>query len=64
MQAPSIWENLLLGAFALLLIFWMKPGIKAALEKSKTAKADWSGVLIPISLVIIFIIFLIIMVKK
>jgi hypothetical protein len=63
MQPLSTWENLLLGAFALLLIFWMKPGIKAALEKSKTARADWPGALIPLAIVIIFVMLLLAMVE-
>ena len=63
MEPLSTWENLLLGALALLVIFWMKPGIKAAMEKSKTAKADWPGLLIPLVLVVLFVMFLIAMVK-
>lgn len=64
MQPLSTWENLLLGVFAILLIFWMKPGIKVALERSKTAKSDWPGVLIPLVLVILFVLMLIGMVKS
>jgi len=45
------------------LIFWMKPGIKAALEKSKTIQSDWPALLIPIALVVLFVCFLIAMVK-
>jgi hypothetical protein len=63
MESLSTWENLLLGALALLMIFWMKPGIKAAMEKSKTAKSDWPGLLIPLVLVVLFVLFLIAMVK-
>lgn len=63
MEPLSTWENLLLGAFAILLIFWMKPGIKAALEKSKTTQSDWPALLIPIALVVLFVCFLIAMVK-
>jgi hypothetical protein len=63
MESLSTWENVLLGALTLLMIFWMKPGIKAALEKSKTAKADWPGLLIPLVLVVLFVFFLIAMVK-
>jgi hypothetical protein len=63
MESLSTWENVLLGALALLMIFWMKPGIKAALEKSKTAKTDWAGLLIPLVLVVLFVLFLIAMVK-
>lgn len=64
MQPLSMWENILLGAFAILLIFWLKPGIKAALERSKTAKSDWPGLLIPLALVILFVLMLIGMVRS
>ena len=64
MQPLSTWENIFLGALALLVIFWMRPGIKAALEKSKTAQSDWPGLLIPLALVALFVLFLISMVKS
>jgi hypothetical protein len=64
MQPLSMWENVLLGAFAILLIFWMKPGIKVAPERSKTAQSDWLGLLIPLGLVILFVLLLISMVKS
>lgn len=64
MEPLSLWENLFLGAIALVVIFWMKPGIKAALEKSKTAQSDWPGALMPLALVIVFVLFLIAMVKS
>jgi hypothetical protein len=63
MEPLSTWENLLLGALALLMIFWMKPGIKAAMDKSKAAKSDWPGLLIPLVLVVLFIMALIGVVK-
>lgn len=63
MEPLSTWENVLLGALALLAIFWMKPGIKAALAKSKTAQSDWPAVLIPLALVVLFVLLLIAMVK-
>ena len=63
MESLSTWENVLLGAVALLVIFWMQPGIKAALEKSKTAKSDWPSSLIPLVVVVLFVIFLISAVK-
>lgn len=55
----EIWEKLVLGGFALVIIFWFFPGAKSMLEKGKDAPKDWSGVLIPIGLVVLFIIFLI-----
>jgi hypothetical protein len=62
MQTFSTWETILLGAMVILVIFWMRPGIKSALAQSQQAKSDWSGVLIPMALVVLFVIFLIMMV--
>ena len=61
----AIWEQVLLGigAFLILLFFW--PGAKAALEMSKRAEnPDWKGVLIPIAAVILFVILLVMMVRS
>lgn len=58
----SSWENLLLAALVLLVIFWMWPGIRGSLAMSKQAPKDWAGVLVPIAFVVIFVIFLIMMV--
>jgi len=55
----ALWEQLALGAVALLVIFWFKPGIKAALKQSEEAKKDWPALLLPIAAVILFVIFLI-----
>lgn len=54
----ALWEQLALGAVALLVIFWFRPGIKAALQKSEQAEKDWPGLLLPIAAVILFVIFL------
>jgi len=54
------WEQILLGILALLLILWFRPGIKAALERSRRAEhKDWKAVLLPIGLVVLFVIFLV-----
>jgi hypothetical protein len=58
----SVWESLFLGIVALGLVFWMGPGIKASLQRSKEAPTDWVGALIPIAGVVLFVIFLIMMV--
>lgn len=58
----STWENVILGALALLLLFWMRPGIKAALARSKQAPSDWPSVVVPILMVVMFVLFLIAMV--
>ncbi|MDG4555579.1 MAG: hypothetical protein P9E24_15225 [Candidatus Competibacter sp.] len=52
------WEILLGGVAALLVILWFRPGIKAAIERSRTAKKDWPAALIPLALVVLFTILL------
>ena len=58
----SNWENIILGAMAILLLFWFQPGIKAALARSKQAESDWPSLLAPLGLVVLFVLFLIAMV--
>ncbi len=53
------WEQILLGALAILLFFWFRPGIKAAMEQSRQSEKDWKGALIPIGAVVLFVILLI-----
>lgn len=55
-------EYLVLGALAILFLFWMQPGIKAAMARSKQTPADWQSVILPIGLVVMFVLFLIAMV--
>jgi hypothetical protein len=59
METAAWWEILLGGVAALLLILWFRPGIKAAMERSKTAKKDWPAALIPVGLVVLFVLVLI-----
>ncbi len=62
MEMTSGWENLLLGVLVLGVLFWMWPGIKQTMEQSKQAEKDWTGFLIPMVFVVIFVLFLIAMV--
>lgn len=58
-----MWENVLLGAMALLMVFWASPGIKRAIARSKQAKSDWPAVLMPLAVVVMFVLFLVATVK-
>jgi hypothetical protein len=58
METPATWEILLAGLVAVLVVFLFRPGIKAALARSRTAPKDWKGVLIPLGLVLLFVILL------
>ena len=59
METAAWWEILLGGLLAALVILWFRPGIRAAIERSRTAKKDWPAVLIPLALVVLFVLFLI-----
>lgn len=59
MEAVAWWEILLGGLAALCVILWFQPGVKAAIERSRTAKKDWPAALIPMGLVVLFVLLLI-----
>ncbi len=59
METASTWEIILAGVVALLVILWFRPGIKAALARSRTAPKDWPSVLIPLAVVVLFVLLLI-----
>lgn len=58
----SAMETIVLSALAILMVFWMQPGIKAAMARSRQATADWQSVVVPLGLVVMFVLFLIAMV--
>ncbi len=58
----SSWENILLALIVLGVILWMRPGINASMQRTRTAKPEWMSVLLPIAFVVMFVIFLIAMV--
>jgi hypothetical protein len=60
----ALWEQILLGGLAILLVLWFRPGIKAALERSREAPKDWRGALLPIGLVVMFVVFLILIARS
>jgi hypothetical protein len=63
MEPLATWEKVLTGILVLLVLLWFRPGIKAVFEQSQAAEErDWKGVLIPIGLVVLFVIFLLYMV--
>ncbi|MBM2829949.1 MAG: hypothetical protein HW411_739 [Gammaproteobacteria bacterium] len=61
----AVWEQVLLGITALVVLFLFWPGVKTAMQKSKEAEnPDWMGALIPVGLVILFAILLIIVARS
>ena len=60
----ALWEQVLLGIAAFVIVFLFWPGAKKAMEQSKQAEnPDWNGVLLPIG-VVIFVIFVLIMFSR
>lgn len=64
MQEPSVWEMVLAGALALLVVFMMRGGVAAAMKRSRDAEnKDWKGVALPLGAVVLFVLLLIMMVS-
>jgi hypothetical protein len=60
METIDTWELVLTGIAAMLLVLWLRPGIRNAIERSRQAtERDWGAVLIPLGLVILFVVLLI-----
>jgi hypothetical protein len=60
----ALWEQILLGILALLVLLWVGPGIGSVMKRSREAPRDWRGVLVPVGLVILFVLLLISMVRN
>lgn len=61
----ELWEQLLIGAIGLGVLFLFRPGIKNAMEQSRQAEnKDWKGVLLPVGLVVGFVILLIMLARS
>ncbi len=61
----ALWEQILLGMGAFLILFFFWPGAKVAMERSRQAEnPDWKGALIPVGLVVIFVILLVAIAKS
>lgn len=56
----ELWEQLVLGALAILVLFLFGPGIKATMERSKNAEEKhWSTVVLLAAVLIAFVMLLI-----
>jgi hypothetical protein len=54
------WEQILLGVAGLIILLLFFPGVSRMMKESPKGTAeDWRGVLVPIGLVVLFVIFLI-----
>lgn len=56
----ELWEQIALGALAILVLFLFRPGIKATIERSKNAEEKHWGTLALLAVVLVaFVVFLI-----
>lgn len=56
----ELWEQLVLGALAILVLFLFGPGIKATMERSKNAEEKhWSTVVLLAVVLVAFVMLLI-----
>ena len=56
----ELWEQLVLGALAVLILFMFRPGIKATIERSKNAEEKhWGTIALLAVALVTFVIFLI-----
>jgi hypothetical protein len=60
----ELWEQILLGAAALLILLFFGPGANRTLKNApKGSHSDWMGVAKPIAVVVLFVIVLIALVR-
>lgn len=56
----EFWQQLLLGALALLVLWMFFPAARRAMQEApKGSASDWMGVLLPIAAVVAFVMLLI-----
>jgi hypothetical protein len=60
MDQMPVSEQVLIVVVTVLVVLWIRPGIKAALKQSRQAqRKDWQSPLLPLGLVILFVLLLI-----
>ena len=60
-----MWEQVLLGLAAVVILFLFWPGAKAAMQKSREAEnPDWKGALLPIGAVVLFVAVLVMILRS
>jgi hypothetical protein len=60
-----MWEQILLGLAAVVILFLFWPGAKRAMQQSREAEnPDWKGALLPIGVVVLFVVLLIMIARS
>jgi hypothetical protein len=59
-----MWEKILVGIIAVLVILWVLPGARERLRRSREAgPGDWRSVVGPLLAVVVFVLILIMLVR-
>jgi hypothetical protein len=65
MEGPPIWEKILIGAIMVAVVLFFRPGIRAALERSRRAEdRDWGAALVPVGIIVLFVVLTILWVRS
>lgn len=60
MEPLAGWEKILVGALAAVLVVWLWPGLRAAVQRSREARErDWGAALLPLAAVVLFVLLLV-----
>ncbi len=60
MAPPDTWETIAFFALGIIVVLWFRPGIKAALERSRQARdRDWRAVAMALAAVVLLVLLLI-----
>ncbi|MCH7696365.1 MAG: hypothetical protein IIB73_08745 [Proteobacteria bacterium] len=61
----AVWEQVLMGMGAFLILFLFWPGVKQVMQRSKQVEnPDWQSALLPIGVVVLFVVLLIMLAKS
>lgn len=65
MAPPNTWETIAFFALGIIVLLWFRPGIKAALGRSRQARErDWRAVAMALAAVVLFVLLLIVLARS
>ena len=64
MEEMGPLQMILLGALLLVVLFWFGRGIGNVFQESREAESDWTGLLLPIGGVVLFVLVLMMLVSR
>ena len=60
MPEMALWEQILVGIFALLVLLFFGPGLRRVFKETRSGTfSEWMGVITPLAIVVAFVILLV-----